>query len=166
VISKISVLGRMYLLERSSLEKQIMVPVLVWASVAKTDSKIDPFVTHAGDQKRSPTVQDPVCFTLEKAGSRANAFTMGITVGRTENNDIPINDPSVSRFHAYFQQDPNRRWKVADAESRNGTFLGAKRLAPNVGSYLGDKDEIKFGDVVVTFLEPASFFQYLITLAQ
>src|SRR4051812_21994913 len=29
-----------------------------------------------------------------------------VTVGRTANNDVPIEDPSVSRFHAFFEPGP------------------------------------------------------------
>ncbi|NPC87103.1 FHA domain-containing protein, partial [Pyxidicoccus fallax] len=55
-------------------------------------------VTNAG----APTlgVSEAVVFPVVK--SRTNAFGRGITVGRTGNNDVVLDDGSVSRFHAWF----------------------------------------------------------------
>lgn len=68
--------------------------------------------------------------TVRKAD--ANAFAMMITVGRAGNNDIILPYDSVSKFHAYFTQNPDGTWTLTDAKSMNGTFLGERRLAPEV----------------------------------
>ena len=44
-------------------------------------------------------------FELKKVPGKANAFAMGVTVGRIDTNDVVLDDASVSRFHAYFQKD-------------------------------------------------------------
>lgn len=52
-----------------------------------------------------------------------------ITVGRTRNNDIVLNDVSVSKFHAYFRA-VDDHLEIADAGSLIGTWVGATRLPP------------------------------------
>jgi DNA ligase (NAD+) len=49
-------------------------------------------------------------------------FPDRITIGRTSNNDVVINDSSVSRLHAYVRREGDK-WVVADAGSKNGTKL-------------------------------------------
>jgi pSer/pThr/pTyr-binding forkhead associated (FHA) protein len=91
-------------------------------------------------------------FDVKKESSKHNAFAMGVTIGRVDSNDIPLDDVSVSRFHAWLQAD-GKGWVVCDAESKNGTFLDGKRLAPNQKVPVKDKAKLKFGEVEVTFLE-------------
>ncbi len=56
-------------------------------------------------------------------------FRSMITVGRTRNNDIVLNDVSVSKFHAYFNL-VEGGVQLADAGSLVGTWIGDQRLAP------------------------------------
>jgi len=58
-----------------------------------------------------------------------NPFAM-ITVGRAPNNDIVLPYEEISKFHAFFVN-RGRGWLLADAQSRNGTFLRGVRLEPN-----------------------------------
>ncbi|MBI3722406.1 FHA domain-containing protein [bacterium] len=91
-----------------------------------------------------------------------NTFADMITVGRAANNDVRLNVPSVSKFHAYFVHARSAdAWLLVDAGSSNGTFVGAERLKP---SSAGEKarfpvktqDFIRFGQVVVArFLDAA-----------
>lgn len=54
-----------------------------------------------------------------------------LTVGRTEGNDLKLNDPNVSRHHARIDFD-GQTFSVTDLNSTNGTFLGDSRLLPGV----------------------------------
>src|SRR5690242_2597304 len=56
-------------------------------------------------------------------------FPSMITVGRTQNNDIVVPDTAISKFHAFFRLD-GKSVELADAGSRNGTFVDNRRLAP------------------------------------
>jgi pSer/pThr/pTyr-binding forkhead associated (FHA) protein len=95
-----------------------------------------------------------------------SAFGLGITVGRTENNDIQVSDPSVSRFQGYFQLNPRTGgWTFTDAGSTNGTFLNGKRLAPSKPEPLGGSAPLSFGNVVMRFYVPAEFFRFLDEMA-
>jgi hypothetical protein len=55
-------------------------------------------------------------------GDSANAFGYMITIGRTKNNDIPIESKEVSKFHAYVVEETGKAW-ICDSGSTNGTFL-------------------------------------------
>jgi hypothetical protein len=71
------------------------------------------------------------------------AFPSMITVGRTENNDIPLPDVTVSRFHAFFRQ-TDGRLELGDAGSRNGTWVAGRRLVPR-----GPVEPVSLGDMVL-----------------
>ena len=87
---------------------------------------------------------------------------MGVTLGRTANNDILVPHPSVSRFHAYFQQGAdNITWSLVDAESKNGTFIGDNKLVPTRPSPLTDAAKMRFGEAEVRFFLPQGFVEFL-----
>lgn len=97
------------------------------------------------------TTEDlPTSTASEKPGARAfiaipirkviDTFPNMITVGRTGNNDLVVADVSVSKFHAFFSQSP-RGLELADAGSKNGTWVGADELPPR-----GDGRAVKLGD--------------------
>jgi hypothetical protein len=54
-------------------------------------------------------------------------FPSMITLGRTDNNDLVVADEQVSKFHAFFRL-VGERPELSDAGSRNGTFVGGRRL--------------------------------------
>ena len=75
-----------------------------------------------GQAQGSVTNDQAVAFEVIKGA--LNAFGLGVTLGRTWNNDLALPDERVSRFHAFFQQ-RDEVWTVTDAGSRNGTVLAA-----------------------------------------
>lgn len=115
-------------------------------------------VTGSGvGRQRASTV-----FELRKKEQAFNAFTLGITVGRTDNNDVAVNDASLSRFHAYFLHDERgATWRVVDAESSNGTWVDGRRLGPNESATLQDDAMLQFGEVTMRFLTPEGFIRRL-----
>jgi len=145
--------------------QQLPFPLLVWevpAGAPNEELLLRTQVMRVG--MASPQLPahngEPLVFEVKKASHKANAFMMGVTVGRTENNDIVLDDHSVSRFHAYFQQDAKTaRWKLVDAESKNGTWVAGKRLTANQGELLDDRQPVRFGDVDLRFYAPASFLE-------
>src|SRR5262245_29750638 len=50
-----------------------------------------------------------------------------LTLGSAADNDVIVDDPSVSRVHAMLHQ-LNGRWFVEDCGSRNGTAVNGRRL--------------------------------------
>lgn len=87
------------------------------------------------------------------------SFPDRITIGRTVNNDVVIAEPSVSRLHAYVRQ--VNGWVVADAGSKNGSWLGDEHLEPRREAALLPRAVIRFGDVQLTFYQSSDLFDLL-----
>ena len=87
------------------------------------------------------------------------SFPDRITIGRTPNNDVVIEDPSVSRLHAYVRQADG--WMVADAGSKNGSWLDESRLEPRRESALSVGAVLRLGDVALTFYRSDDLFDLL-----
>ncbi len=71
------------------------------------------------------------------------------SVGRTKENDLSIDDASVSKIHAAFVLGSERQLMVADTGSTNGTFINGQRIAYGKAIPLNDGDKLKFGTVEV-----------------
>ena len=104
-------------------------------------------------------VGEPVVFPVVK--TRENAFGRGITVGRTGNNDVVLEDGTVSRFHAWFQREEHGGYLLTDAGSKNGTFVAGVRLLPRRACALADGARVRFGQVEVTFYLASGFTKVL-----
>jgi hypothetical protein len=73
-----------------------------------------------------------------------------VAVGRSPQNDVIIDQASVSRFHA------DVRWSegvysVRDAKSRNGTTLNGAKVVAQHGERLRAGDVVVFGDAACLF---------------
>lgn len=71
------------------------------------------------------------------------------SVGRTKQNDLWIDDPSVSKLHAAFVLSSERQLLLADTGSTNGTFINGQRIAYGKANLIIDGDKFKFGNVEV-----------------
>ena len=88
------------------------------------------------------------------------SFPDRITIGRTSNNDVVIADSSVSRLHAYVRRD-GARWVVADAGSKNGSWLRGSKLEARRETPLPSRALIRLGEVELTFYVAADLFAAL-----
>ncbi len=75
-----------------------------------------------------------------------------VRIGRDEEMDVIIDNPSVSRKHLEIRQE-GESWVVEDLGSSNGTFMAGKKLEAPHGLAVGDeiglgKFSIVFGKVV------------------
>ena|SRR5579862_3302645 len=70
-----------------------------------------------------------------------------VTVGRNPANALPIDDPSVSSFHAKIETDANGVF-VSDLFSSNGTYVNGERI---LTLKLEDGDRVRFGKVESVF---------------
>ena len=99
--------------------------------------------------KNPPTLTDPT--------GREHLLTEDVTIiGRAVENDIVITSKRVSREHAHLRLEG---WRVIleDQNSTNGTFLNNERVfSPRE---LRDGDQIKVGDVILTFHDPNITFR-------
>jgi hypothetical protein len=93
-----------------------------------------------------------------------NSLAHLITIGRTAKNDVMISDISVSRFHAFFKRGSTGGFQLQDAGSTNGTLVnGASVCTKEAGPPTNVKsgDNIRFGQVDVTFLDVDAMRSYL-----
>lgn len=84
-------------------------------------------------------------------------FTGKVTVGRSKNNDVVVDDSRVSKLHAYVTA-ADGVCTLIDAESSNGTFHNGVRL-PSLGrAKLANRDQVGFGgNARFVYVEPAHF---------
>ncbi len=152
--------ARQYLTDAKQFEAALSTPLLVWEGAAAEPEKV--LATLSGVHTLRPASGEAKAFELKKLQKKQNAFAMGITVGRTEHNDVVIAESSVSRFHAYFQLDPKSNvWKVVDADSKNGSWVNGQKLAGSKAEPLPDGAHLRFGDINLRFYNPSTFVAYL-----
>jgi pSer/pThr/pTyr-binding forkhead associated (FHA) protein len=72
-----------------------------------------------------------------------------ISVGRTKENDLVIEDQSVSKAHAALVLNPQKMLLVADTGSTNGTFINGQRIAYGRAFPIEENGKLKFGNVEV-----------------
>jgi ABC-type multidrug transport system ATPase subunit len=65
-----------------------------------------------------------------------------LTVGRDPSNDVVLDTPAVSRYHAQIER-VGQRYRVRDLRSSNGTFVNGQRIEGEV--WLKPKDAIRIG---------------------
>lgn len=93
----------------------------------------------------------------KKAGA---SFPDRITIGRTTNNDLAIADHSISRLHAYLRVQ-GTNWVVADAGSKNGSWLRGEPLEPRKEKPVRSREVLRLGDVDLTFYLALDLYQVL-----
>lgn len=137
--------------------KQHPDPVLV---VAPFEADEDPkFNTVAGDPSALHGGVAWVADVAKRSGS--NVFTSMVTIGRARNNDIELNEGTVSKFHAYVMLEPGGPILV-DAGSTYGTFVHERRLVSRRERHqLVSGDGIRLGSVSLTYYDAAAFYQHL-----
>lgn len=103
---------------------------------------------------------------LEVAKRDGSGFTGMINLGRAENCDLVLTAGSVSKFHAFFKQDPvSGLPQIVDGGSTNGTAVNGRRLEPHEPQDLHPRALVAFGaDSVWRFHSPETFHE-LVSLA-
>ncbi len=115
---------------------------------------IRPGISHA------PGAANPMAgqvYVVKKRDPRAEGV---ITVGRGDENDIILNDPSVSHTHGFFEREGENIW-VSDIGSRNGTFVNQGRIAVGERFGLEDEDVVTFGRVSFQIFRPLALYMAL-----
>jgi pSer/pThr/pTyr-binding forkhead associated (FHA) protein len=68
-----------------------------------------------------------------------------VTIGRTQDNQLVVNDPKASTHHAEIRPD-GQGYSITDLGSTNGTFVNGQRLTPHVPRQLNPGDAVRIGD--------------------
>ena len=91
----------------------------------------------------------------------ANAFSFLVTLGRTKNNDLVVDEACVSKFHASFKKDALERWTVTDMSS-NGLKIDGVRVPREQTTLLASGAVLLLAEEVeLVFLLPPEAFDYL-----
>ena len=74
-----------------------------------------------------------------------------LTVGRTKENDLDVDDASVSKMHASLMLNSERQLVVADTGSTNGTFIDGESISYGKAVTFSVSQKLKLGTVDLTF---------------
>ena len=123
------------------------------ADEAKRVAKLDK--PHRSPFEKIPEVQIVARITMRNEVSEV-PLTMHpggkrLSVGRVSDNDIPLNDTSVSKIHAALTMNLEGTLLIADTGSTNGTFINGRRISYGEARQIADGDVVGFGDVEVRF---------------
>src|SRR2546425_5193433 len=91
---------------------------------------------------RDGTREVPLVF--KPGGKRLN-------VGRASDNDLCLNDASVSKIHAAVVMNAQETLLIADTGSTNGTYINGRRISYGESRQIEDGDVVGFGDIEVRF---------------
>jgi hypothetical protein len=83
-----------------------------------------------------------VALIFKPGGKRLN-------VGRASDNELSLNDASVSKIHGALLMTTEGTILVADTGSTNGTYINGRRIAYGESRQIEDGDVLGFGDVEV-----------------
>jgi diguanylate cyclase (GGDEF)-like protein len=82
-------------------------------------------------------------------GREAQIHKESASIGRGPDNDIRINEPSVSKSHAKIYED-SRGYSIEDLRSQNGTWVNGNLITSGKKTEVGSGIPISLGNVVVS----------------
>ena len=100
------------------------------------------------DQRTAVGAQHAVGCLREKSGSTHSLTAAATRIGRQSDNDMVLDDASVSRHHAVII-DTGTSFVITDMKSANGVFIGDQRLRGSATINHGDR--IRICDYEFTF---------------
>ena len=115
-------------------------PVCGFKFIGKTQA-FAPIAMNPTENLASHTLLDEATFTIVKGPQVGNVFRLSadaLTIGRSPQCDIFLNDMTVSRMHATLQRTPDG-YVIIDADSFNGLWVNNLNVK---------EAELKDGDVV------------------
>ncbi|HEX5501295.1 MAG TPA: FHA domain-containing protein [Thermomicrobiales bacterium] len=86
----------------------------------------------------------------EDIGRRYDLDTVQLTVGRGSDNDMVLNDPMVSRYHAVVKRQGGH-FTIIDLGSANPVVVNDQVLEAGIAQQLGHRDVIFIGKTVFAF---------------
>jgi FHA domain len=84
----------------------------------------------------------------EESGRAFEVHKDRLSIGRSRESDIVLEDQAVSRIHAILTRDEAGTYRLRDQNSANGTYVNSQRISEYV---LEDGDEIQVGLMVLEF---------------
>ena len=121
----------------------------------------DTLESGSGFRRSAPTSRAQFVLFLRKVDDTTHKGMY--TVGRSSDCDLTISHMSVSKQHAYFQEQKGE-FVLRDPSSTNGTFLDGRRVQPNHAAPVKSTSAIRFGDVATYFFSPGDLYDYVAVL--
>lgn len=91
----------------------------------------------------------------EDIGRRFDLDTTQLTIGRGADNDLVLNDPMVSRYHAVLKRQGSR-YSLIDLGSSNPVVINDQSLEPGSPQHLSHRDVVFIGKTVFSFQHRAA----------
>jgi pSer/pThr/pTyr-binding forkhead associated (FHA) protein len=106
----------------------------------------------AGAAARPATVnQRPAAIIVRQGKEPGRVFEIRsdrLTIGRSRDSDVFLEDLAVSRLHATIYRGESGQYVVRDENSANGTTVNGQRIGEHL---LEEGDEIGVGQTTLTF---------------
>lgn len=106
-------------------------------------------------QTKTSTAYKPFAYLVVQ-DEKATRYPITNTIwriGRTRDNELTLNDASVSRRHAEIQRSSNGIFSIFDVESTNGLYINGEKVKKKK---LQEGDIIEIGDIFLRFTLYAS----------
>jgi FHA domain len=140
-------------------------------NVTLPDVKVQQFIP--ANLAESPTIKENVEVMIAEFTSNGKPkqqelkFEIGkrLSVGRTKESDLTIEDVTVSKNHASLAVNAEGNFIVADTGSTNGTFLNGNRLVYGRAFTIAEADKVMFGTVEVYFRRVAKPTEFVENIA-
>lgn len=87
-------------------------------------------------------------FTNNNSSVRSIELLSGMTIGRSRECDIFLEDLTVSRHHATINEIAQGRYEIVDNRSATGTFVNGK---PVMRCILNEGDQLQIGNTILVF---------------
>lgn len=120
----------------------ILAAAVVYASIARRRRE---------EKRRQAIEQSTTHAFLVSATNENRRYRIDHTpwrIGRSRNNELPLDDTSVSRLHAEIRRDALGQFTIQDLESLNGVFVNGQ---PIDMAHLDEGDRVEIGDVGYVF---------------
>lgn len=131
-------------------------PLSVTPDTTVTIPRVDPLQEVPGEEQLLVSLADVpegtgvlVVRSGSQAGQRFALETQVTRLGRSTENEISLDDITVSRHHADIEAVDGGAFRVRDAGSLNGTYLNLERIDGDAA--LGNGDEIQVGKFRLVF---------------
>lgn len=114
----------------------------------------------SGHPSHSPSGKNPLAGQVISVKKSMRDDPGRIYVGRAASNDLVIDDRSISSRHAWFERQ-GEAVLVADAGSRNGTFVNLEKIAKGAAQAVKDEDVVTFGRISFQFFNAVALYYAL-----
>lgn len=136
----------------------VLFGIVAYVLVRKIRSGLDNEVTAKSKapplESGEPLRQGVLEYVLEPERTPIPLRGVTFRLGRNADNDIRLEDNSVSRHHAQIHRGPDGAYVVSDLNSLNGVFVNGRQVQ---SSQLKEGDKLEIGDVALRFrLLPAA----------